>query len=850
MKVVFFLVFVWSCIWANSMVHFEKGWQLVGVPTTLHNMKDFNNSHVKLIWGFNATEQKWEGYSPDAAISKKLSAHDTLASLEPYQAIWIFSYDAWSLEIADTTALDTPVNNSIVLKKGWNLLTIPNKSIVYKDFFGDALVWKYDEKWSVNDSSLDFPTITNIKESEGFWVKSKRDEVIEMGEQLSKLRTFTSKEEMLSYLREMRKSGDYRNRDMYYWGDIAMLPPVVNDTTTDATANEEKENIDATTTNLQESGVDESDVLKHDGKYIFSIDNARQKIFITSFENITQKKYAPVNTISTTEQGSIIAMHLQNNRLILLSNNESYFFSSQPQSENNATVKTDAVAPYETAWNAKITIYDTSNINDIKKLSTHAINGTYEESRLIDNKLYFITRYYPQVQYEYPKIYVDTLCSTLNIQEIYSSCAATSLLIGSQTSANEIIQDCDYGDTYTLWKDNQCYNYNYDSDGKAWKYDYENPILISENLTPKIVSDANISELIKPSKLYAPQKLDQNSGITTISTFDIASAQYEQSISFLGDTHTYYASLTSLYLVSNQYPLYYNFYNYKERQMIYKFALDENLSYKGRGFVDGTMLNQFSMSEKDEYLRVATTQGDSWSQTGTNNSIYTLKENNEILEIKGSLSGLGKSGERIMGVRFSGDRGFVVTFRQTDPLYTLDLSDPLQPKTIGELSIPGFSRYLHVIDANRVLSVGRDADENTGQTLGLQLQLFNITDFANPILADKIQVGNDLTFSAAEYNHKAFVYRPSDLMFGLPFTDYVYANGLDGFHMPTNSTENFGIYQVDGMSIKEIHTISKTLDDNYWGNEKRGLIFDLNNTTYGALFEGSDVLSDTIVNGK
>ncbi|MCX6075703.1 MAG: beta-propeller domain-containing protein [Campylobacterales bacterium] len=837
MKALIFLVFAWSFIYANTMVHFDKGWKLVGVLSSMDTMKNFDNSHVELMWGFNADEQKWEGYSPDSAISKKISDNNisTLGSLQPYQAVWILSKEAWSLEIVNSTPQSEPANDSIVLKKGWNLVTIPNKTIVWKNFFGDAVVWKYDEAWIVNDASLNFPTITNIKESEGIWVNSKEETSISMGNQLSKLTTFDSSEEMLSYLREMKKSNYYRYSFMPVHDtnntDIA-LP------TADASANENPKVADATSTNLQESGVDESDILKHDGKYIFSLDSINKQIFITSFENIALKNYKALNTISTTEKGSIVSMYLQNNRLILISSDTNFLFVVG--GADDGTVIKSALYPYSSSANAKVTIYDTTDINNIVELSSHAIDGTYEESRLINGKLFFITKFYPDVQYDYPKIYADTICSKLNLQKIYGACSSTTPVLMGDIAVTNQVESCTYGADYYTYQDNQCYIYNYDSDGRTWKYDYENPIVTSENFTPKIVSNGASSELIEPSKFYVPQKLDQDSAITTISTFDIASAIYKESISFLGNTQTYYASQTSLYLISNEYPLYYNFYDFTERQMIYKFALGDTLSYKGRGFVDGTMLNQFSMSEKDDYLRVATTKGNTWSGAGTENSVFTLKENNETLEVKGTLSGLGKENERIMAVRFMGDRGFVVTFKQTDPLYTLDMSDPLHPKAVGELSIPGFSRYLHVVDENRVLSIGRDANTITGQALGLQLQLFDVTDFTNPLLVDKTTIGGSYTYSSAEYNHKAFVYRPSDLMFGLQYSNLE----------TTGSTNNFGIFQMDGMSIKKVHTMSKALVDYYWGDANRGLIFDLNSTTYGALFEGSNILSDTILNGE
>jgi len=849
MRAVIFLVFAWSFIFANTVIHFDKGWKLVGVPTTLNDMRGFNNSNVEVVWAFNATEQKWEGYSPEPSISQKISDNNisVLNSLQPWQAVWVLSKEAWGLKIQDSNSHLEPKNNSIVLKQGWNLVTIPNKAIVWKNFFGDAVVWKYSEAWSVNDDSLNFPTITNIKESEGFWVKSEKDLLIDMGEQLSKLSTFDSEANMLSYLREMQTSNFYRYN--YSNATVNDSNNTTPDSTDGTTTQDGQKDVDATTTNLQETGVDESDILKNDGKYIYSIDNVSKQIFITSFENIAQKNYKAINTISTSQQGSIVAMYLQNNRLILISDTINFYYSD----EESARL-TDEELSYTNTYKNKdnhtveITIYNVSDVNNILKLSSQTIDGTYEDSRLIDGKLFFITKFNPEIEYDYPKVYVDSICSTLNLQEVYTACSYSIVPVG--TGAYNQTEDCNNGDDYNKYQDNQCYIYHYDKDGRTWKYDYEHPTIKREKLVPNIVSNGVTNVLLKPSNLYAPQKLDQAASITTISSFDINSAQYKESISFLGNTHTYYASTSSLYLVSSEYPLYYGFNDFTQRQMIYKFALGDTLSYKGKGFVDGKMLNQFSMSEKDDYLRVATTEANSWGGIGTKNSVFTLQENNKILEVKGSLIGLGKENETIKAVRFMGDRGFVVTFKQTDPLYTLDMSNPLNPKAVGELSIPGFSRYLHVVDENRLLSIGRDANVSTGRALGLQLQLFDITNFASPQLVSKVNIGDSNTYSSAEYNHKAFVYRPSDLMFGLPHTDYIYESNANDYQTKTSSTENFTIYQLDGMKIKELHTISKAFSKNYWGDDKRGLIFDLNNTTYGTLFQGSDLVSDTILKGK
>ncbi|MEA3523445.1 MAG: beta-propeller domain-containing protein [Campylobacterota bacterium] len=827
-------------LYAEVTIEFKQGWQLVGVPSELKDMSLFDNDNVEIIWGFDGESQSWKGYSPDSDLEQKMIEKEIpfLSQLEPWQAIWIFSKQTWSLHVKDSSVPTEVKNNAIMLYEGWNLIEIPQQSVVSDSFFGDALVWKYgtNSEWRVNDDSLDFPSIETISVSEGLWVKSKTTREIKVDEELSALHTFKTEASMLSYIRTMVKLNNYG----YYYGPVVpVFMPETSGTPNDDFSGGATEDLKgATTTNLQEDGVDEGDILKNDGTHIFSVDNSAQKIIVTSFDKIASQEYKPLYEIDMKDK-NIVEMYLENSRLSVISS-KAYIYDKPtdfdiPPAVMNASSQRMIAPYYDITQEFILDIFDVSDISAITSLSSYTIDGNYNSSRLIDGKLFLISQFYPRVDYEYPKVYVETPCSNLDRNEIYGNCMGE--MVCNEGEECKITQECSYGSDYEAWTKNECYQYDYDEKG-AWKYDYDNPIVKSENLIPHITSDTEVASLVTPSKFYAPNKLDQRANITSISRFDTQSTLRDESISFIGNTHTYYASLNSLYLVSSQYPYYYDFSHSKMQEMIYKFSLGETMAYKGRGSVAGTVLNQFSMSEKDEYLRIATTIGNSWSNEGTNNSVFTLKERDEKLEIQGTLSGLGKEGETIKAVRFMGNRGFVVTFKQTDPLYTLDMSDPLNPTKVGELSIPGFSSYLHVIDENRVLSIGRDADA-TGRALALQVSLFDISDFANPQLANKIKIGDDSlhssTRSEAEHNHKAFIYRASDMIFGFPFTDY--SSGI--------YTESLGVYQVDGMNINKLHTLTTSTPNN-WGNSARGLIFNDNDKVHAALFKGSNIMSDIV----
>jgi uncharacterized secreted protein with C-terminal beta-propeller domain len=217
---------------------------------------------------------------------------------------------------------------------------------------------------------------------------------------------------------------------------------------------------------------------------------------------------------------------------------------------------------------------------------------------------------------------------------------------------------------------------------------------------------------------------------------------------------------------------------------IHKFILDpsqpEPVRYAASGEVTGWILDQFSMSEHDGYLRVASTEFDWWwggtPDVEQASSVTVLADagRGHLREV-GHVGGLGP-GERIFAVRFMGSRGYVVTFEQIDPLFTLDLSDPGNPTVVGELEVTGFSSYLHPIGDDWLLAVGQEADAE-GRVLGLAVSIFDIRDFANPTLAHRYLIeGDDRTWSWSEAlsDHHAFTYHRGVL--SVP----VYISGEEG----------------------------------------------------------------------
>jgi hypothetical protein len=263
-----------------------------------------------------------------------------------------------------------------------------------------------------------------------------------------------------------------------------------------------------------------------------------------------------------------------------------------------------------------------------------------------------------------------------------------------------------------------------------------------------------------------------------------------------------YASATSLYVATPQWTPVPDGAEYPPERavtLIHRFDISDptNTTYRASGQVPGYLLNQFSMSEHDGVLRVASTEEPSWwtgeTDDRSESRVTTLDERSGALVQLGHAGGLGK-GERIYAVRFIGERGYVVTFRQTDPLYTLDLSKPSTPMVAGELKIRGYSAYLHPIDDDLLLGVGQDADQR-GNLRGTQLSLFDVGDPARPRRLHQRTVESGSS-SDVEYDHHAFLWWGPSKLAVMPLHSYPEVYDEPSF----SGAIGFGVDRSSGIS--------------------------------------------------
>ena len=279
-----------------------------------------------------------------------------------------------------------------------------------------------------------------------------------------------------------------------------------------------------------------------------------------------------------------------------------------------------------------------------------------------------------------------------------------------------------------------------------------------------------ITEIL-PCEVVAAPPTFSGLGLTWIASLDLfATDAPVGSAGVVSTGDVVYASADNLYVSTRDWSWQWDGENAPDDgpppTLIHQFSLDEGTeaTYVASGEVEGRLLNQFAMSEFDGDLRVATTNDDRGGfGEQSSSTVFVLRANGDSLEQIGSIGDLGID-EQIYAVRFMGDLAYVVTFRQIDPLYVIDLTDPTSPVAAGELKIPGYSAYLHPVGDGLLLGVGQDATDE-GRTTGTQLSLFDVADPNDPQRISTLAIGGA---SEVEWDHRAFLYWQPDGTIVLP----------------------------------------------------------------------------------
>ena len=466
-------------------------------------------------------------------------------------------------------------------------------------------------------------------------------------------------------------------------------PEVMNGSSSSATGST-SDNKNYGTTNTQEKDVDEGDIIKTDGNYLY-IANADGSKSI-SIVDVTGEKMAEASQIDLKDNEVAEEIYIVDDKLVVVGR-----LQTESTDDEYRYVTGDCVAYIEADTFVKV--YDISDRKAPKLVNGYSQQGSYNNSRMIGTKLYAISTYNVNVYSDdyrdgcIPEITVNDACEKISADSIY---------------------------------------------------------LIEES----------------KSTTYA-----------VITTLDVSEKKEPESTAVLGNCGNLYASSKGLFLCEGA-----NDEQYQEITKIYRFEYtDSGVKHMAEGKVNGYINDQFSMSYDGEYFRIATTfnkttvDGDSVSMSVDDrvNNLYILNNN---MQIVGKVENLAK-GELIKSVRFVGNMAYVVTFRQTDPLFVIDLNDPENPTVKGELKIPGFSEYLHPITENLLVGVGRDGTM-TGENGDCKVSLFDVSNPYEPKESSVLKVsGGAYCYTPVSYNHKVYI-TLSDNEFAVPFTiDYYVNNG-------------------------------------------------------------------------
>lgn len=451
---------------------------------------------------------------------------------------------------------------------------------------------------------------------------------------------------------------------------------------------------DYSNTNVQVQGVDEADIVKTDGEYIYYL--SLNKVVIV---NSSDSKNLKVTSEIKFEEESFYPneLFIAENKLIVIGTTGIY----------NKYLAVDMAYPTDTQEFTIAKVYNIENKNIPKLEREIQIEGSYISSRMIQDNIYLISN-----KYLYTYLFRNNKLENLNEEEYKPKY--------KDTAVGEEMKSIDYQDIY----------YFPESDDTS----YLNIAVFSVN----------------------------NNGPANIE-------------SYLGAGEQVYSSQNNLYITKTKYEYkdsktsgYYD--NYDVNTYIYKFALDKtNVIYRNVGSVPGEVLNQFSMDEKDGYFRIATTDRDNWNDETSKNNLYILNEN---LKKVGEIENLAK-GEKIYSVRFMGNRAYMVTFKETDPLFVIDLSNVTTPKVLGELKIPGYSNYLHPYDDTHIIGFGENTKvDKYGNTIsdGMKMALFDVSDPNNPQELYSVNIGGSGTYSEILYNHKALLFSKEKNLIAFPIS--------------------------------------------------------------------------------
>lgn len=491
-------------------------------------------------------------------------------------------------------------------------------------------------------------------------------------------------------------------------------------------------------TNVQVSGVDEEDIVKTDGTYLYIASSTSVEIIQayppSEMRNVStiQAKDA-LGMTDTDMTASIHGIYLSGDRLVIIASAYDWgcYYNDVRYVNTSSPIANEGPRSY-------VVTYDVSDAQNPRRLSSYGVSGGTLTSRMTNDVVFLVTQSYSWI----------------------------------------------YGD---------------------------------EIVTPKTwIGDRG--ERMPLEKIHYDPGTRETDGFLNVQSVNIRTEAHDSMSIVAGWASTVYMSQNGLYLTIPKWTGNIVLSNGSEvvavqedstKTTIYRITVDGvQMAATAKGEVVGWLLNQFSMDENGPYLRVATTTA--W--TGMTNNVYVLGSD---LSVVGALTGIAP-GERIYSARFVGDTLYLVTFRQMDPLFVIDLSAPSSPSVLGQLEMPGFSSYLQPIDKNHLLGIG---SENSN----VKVSLYDVTDPMKPSEVSKFVLDADYSYSEAQGNHKAVLFDAERGVLVIPVSSYSYGDYWDcsqhqqGAYVFTISAEN-GISLKGVVAHSDVYYMSNVMRSLYIGS--------------------------------
>jgi uncharacterized secreted protein with C-terminal beta-propeller domain len=543
-------------------------------------------------------------------------------------------------------------------------------------------------------------------------------------------------------------------------------------------------------TNVQVDGVDEADFVETDGSNLYVSRNGALTILDRDLNVRSQVALS----------GNVVGSFLAGNKLTVITQN-GYGGWYGPGMVGDFAVR----MPYQ-QWDPKttVTVYDVSDINAPTVTSQTMLDGSFRDARAVNGTVYVVL----DNQFKLPPPdYTETPADpAVPIDD------ESILLGGGEIAAKPAYwwnPEITSYRTYETWDEYVArigdqivgqsvpHYYSIDADGNS----------------------VDLGALLGADDIVRPDT-DNQSSIVTVVSVDSAGSGLSDAVGRVvpNSGNTIYMTRDALYVATPD-------YNYSDTRQSTDTHIDRfgikgtDIDWQASGIVSGTLINQFAMDEQDGYLRVAThTTASEWiaNSPGVNqdrgywqhqndNGIYVFDTKGNTLDLVSSLTGLAP-GEQIYAARFQGDKAYLVTFLQTDPLFIIDLGNPKTPTLQGELVIPGFSNYLQSVGEGLLLGIGQERRDGSWNN-SLQASLFDVGTGGAPTQIDReyLDESSQWSWSEAQYDHHAVLYSPEDGLLVLP----VSGNGYDSSTGTYHYSQFLSVMVVDASGITvvgEIHT--------------------------------------------